>query len=140
MATEAYEDVCPQCGQEDCDCSPEIQGEALRRKAAGEPALVIASDATQVGKRAKAVERETRKTGDDLNWLMRHEQGRRFMWRLLSEAGIFRNAAVDAGFSTNGAFFKAGQQNVGLKFLSELMADEAPAYGLMVKENSGRNQ
>lgn len=136
MATD--DDLCPQCGLADCDCSPEIMLEAERRRAAGEPPLVIASDAAQVGKRVKAVQREERKGADDMNWLMRHPQGRRMMWGLLEDCGIYHNPAFAAGFDTNQTMFKAGQQNIGQYYLKQIVGGEPDAYLLMVKENSGR--
>lgn len=136
MATEEY--TCPQCGLDDCSCSHEVQAEAERRKAAGEPPLVIASDPAQVGKRVKAKEREARKDADDLNWLMRHPQGRRIAWELLEVCGIFRNPAVEGAFDTNQTMFKAGQQNMGQYYLQRIVSMEPDAYALMVKENSGR--
>lgn len=134
------DDRCPQCGAEDCECSPEIVAEALRRKAAGEPPLVIASDAGQVGARAKAAEREARRENEALNWIMRHPQGRRFMWDLLEVCGIFNNPAFAAGFDTNQTFFKAGQQNIGQYYLKQTVSLHADGYNLMVKENSERDK
>ena len=136
MATE----VCAHCQQEECDCPPEIVAEAERRAAAGEPPLVLASDAGQVATRSKAVERAERQDVADLNWLMRHPQGRRNKWGLLETCGIFRNPAVEGAFETNQTMFKAGQQNIGQYHLQRVVSLEPEGYALMVKENSGRKE
>lgn len=133
----ATEDICPQCQQQDCDCSPEIVSEAERRQTAGEPPLVIASDAAQVSKRAKTKERGEKQDARDLNWLMRHEQGRRIMWDLLENSGLYRNPAFDAGFEPNRTMFNAGQMNLGQFYLQRVTELEPDGYNLMVKENSG---
>ena len=130
-------DRCPQCAQDECDCSPEVVAEAARRAAAGEPPLVIASDAAQVVARAKKIDRADKQDAQDLNWLMRHPQGRRLMWDLLQVTGLFRNPAFDAGFDTNQTMFKAGQQNIGQYYLQRTVSMEPDGYHLMVKENSG---
>lgn len=128
--------TCPHCQQTECDCSQEVQAEALARAEQGRDALVIASDAVQQARRAKAQRKSNTEWANDLNWLMRHPQGRRVMWRVLSECGVYANAAVTAAFDTNTTFFKAGQQNIGLVYLNEIVTREPDAYALMVRENS----
>jgi len=132
------DDRCPQCGQEDCDCSPEVQEEARARKAAGADPLVIASDGAQVAARGKKQDRAAKQDVLDLGWLMRHPAGRRIYWDILETSGLFRNPAFDAGFDTNQTMFKAGQQNIGQYYLQRAVTLEPEGYALMVKENSGR--
>jgi hypothetical protein len=132
--------VCPLCkqGADLCVCSEEAIVAASARATAGEDELVDASNPAQVadrGKRAKRIEQQGR---DDLNWLMRHQQGRRIMWGLLESCGVFANAAVMGAFESNKTMFKAGEQNVGLFYTAKVISQEPEGYNLMVKENSGR--
>lgn len=54
---------------------------------------------------------------DDFKWLMGHRQGRRFVWRLLSKAGVFRTSFRSDAL--NMAFLE-GQRNLGLLLTSEI--------------------
>lgn len=55
---------------------------------------------------------------NDLRWVMSTKQGRRFMWRLLSSAGIYRMS-----FSTDPLVmaFNEGARNAGLRQLNDIM-------------------
>lgn len=138
--SEHAEATCPQCRQEECDCSPEVQAAATQRAERGQEPLVIASDVVQQARRKKNSDKAEQLVRDDLNWLLRHPQGRRFMWRLLDQCGIFNNAAVRCGFDTNQTMFNAGEQNIGLAYFSETMRQEPDGYNLMVKENSATSR
>lgn len=128
--------LCPACKQPDCDCSPELVAEATRRAEAGQDEVVVASDVVQTARIAKNAEKGKKQQDADLNWLMRHPQGRRVMWRLLEACGMYRNPAVEGGFDTNTTMFKSGQQNIGQFYLNEIVTKEPDAYGIMVRESS----
>lgn len=83
---------------------------------------------------AKAAEEERlakEKEQNDLRWVMSNKQGRRFMWRLLSEAGVFR-----LSFNTNNATmaFNEGYRSAGLKQLNEIMEACPERYTDMLNE------
>jgi len=130
--------VCPACKQPECECSEELVREALRRAEAGLDEVVIASDTVQQARRKKAGEKAERQRKDDINWLMRHPQGRRIMWELLERCSIFQNAAVRGRFENSATMFHLGESNIGLVYFREVMVMEPDGYNLMVKENSGR--
>lgn len=71
--------------------------------------------------------------GDDLKWLMGSKRGRRIVWRLLSQAGVFR-----LSFSTNAMqmAFNEGQRNFGNSTLALIHSQCPELYPVMVKENS----
>ena len=79
----------------------------------------------------RKVESERRRQEvEDFKWLMAHKQGRRFVWRLLAEAGVYRTSFT--GNSTT--FFNEGKRNLGLLLVGEIHELTPDAYGLMLKE------
>lgn len=67
----------------------------------------------------------------DFQWLMGDARGRRFMWRMLEMAGVYRSSFT--GNSTT--FFNEGQRNIGLMLVAEIHDTTPDAYALMLKEN-----
>lgn len=73
----------------------------------------------------------------DIKWLMGSKRGRRIVWRLLEQAGVFR-----ASFNTNAMAmaFAEGNKNGGLRLLSQIHALCPELYPTMVREaNEQRN-
>jgi hypothetical protein len=68
----------------------------------------------------------------DFRWLMANAEGRRFVWRLLAQAGMFRTS-----FSSNGLEFgrNEGNKNMGYMLISEIHESCPERYHQMVKEN-----
>lgn len=71
---------------------------------------------------------------DDFKWLMSSKRGRRIVWRLLEETGVYRTSMT--GNSTT--FFNEGQRNVGLKLMAMIHATATDAYVLMLNERTTR--
>ena len=67
----------------------------------------------------------------DLAWILADAQGRRFLYRILGIAGIYRNP-FDSDHSIMAA--NCGQMNVGLQLLSEIQRINPEGYLLMLKE------
>ena len=69
----------------------------------------------------------------DLKWLMGSKRGRRIIWRLLDQAGVFR-----LSFNTNAMqmAFAEGNRNFGNRTLSLLQQHAPELYLTMVKENA----
>lgn len=67
----------------------------------------------------------------DLQFVMGHQQGRRFVWKLLSETGMFEH-----GFIPNGSeqYYRAGKRDVGLALLGVIHKDFPDMYQLMQNE------
>ncbi|CAB4164225.1 hypothetical protein UFOVP919_20 [uncultured Caudovirales phage] len=72
----------------------------------------------------------------DLKWLMSNKRGRRIIWRLLDQAGVFR-----LSFNTNAMSmaFAEGNRNFGNRTLSLIHTHCSELYPQMVKENSNGN-
>lgn len=70
---------------------------------------------------------------DDMKWLMSNKRGRRFVWRLLDQAGVWR-----LSFNTNALTmaFAEGQRNAGLRLLAQITAECPERYSEMLKESS----
>lgn len=69
---------------------------------------------------------------DDFRWLMKSKQGRRFVWRMLEQAGMFRTS-----FSMNGLEMakNEGQRNVGIMLMAEITTTCPEQYFVMIKEH-----
>ena len=69
----------------------------------------------------------------DIKWLMSSKRGRRVMWRLLDQAGVFK-----LSFNTNAMTmaFAEGNRNYGLRALSLIHALCPELYPTMTKENT----
>ena len=70
---------------------------------------------------------------DDFKWLMSSKRGRRIIWRLLDQAGVFR-----LSFNTNAMSmaFAEGNRNFGNRTLSLIHSHCSELYPQMVKENT----
>lgn len=81
----------------------------------------------------RKLERDTEES--DLKWLMDSKRGRRIVWRLLEQSGVFRMT-----FNTNALqmAFAEGNRNAGNRLLAQVNQNPA-AYVLMMKEANERN-
>ncbi|UOF81038.1 endopeptidase [Caudoviricetes sp.] len=75
------------------------------------------------------LERETEEA--DVKWLMGSKRGRRIIWRLLDQAGVFR-----LSFNTNAMTmaFAEGNRNYGLRLLAMVHSLCPELYPTMLKE------
>lgn len=84
-----------------------------------------------------ARDRLVRETEDaDIRWLMSSKRGRRILWRLLDQSGVFR-----LSFNTNAMSmaFAEGNRNFGLRALATIHSLCPELYPTMVKENANGN-
>ena len=67
----------------------------------------------------------------DIKWLMSSKRGRRLVWRLLEQAGVFRSS-----FNTNAMTmsFSEGNRNYGLQILNLVHTLCPELYPTMIKE------
>jgi hypothetical protein len=77
------------------------------------------------------VERESEES--DVRWLMGNKRGRRILWRLLDQSGVFRSS-----FNTNAMAmaFAEGNRNYGLRTLAMIHALCPEQYATMMKEQT----
>jgi len=69
----------------------------------------------------------------DVRWLMGNKRGRRILWRLLDQAGVFRSS-----FNTNALSmsFAEGNRNYGLRTLAMIHSLCPEHYATMIKEQT----
>lgn len=85
-------------------------------------------DEQRKAKAADALRR--RREEDDFRWLMNDKRGRRVVWRLLENTGVYKTS-----FTGNSeTFFREGQRNVGLMLISQIHELTPEAYVLMLNE------
>jgi hypothetical protein len=79
----------------------------------------------------------------DVKWLMSSKRGRRIVWRLMADAGVFRSV-----FNTNSMAmaFSEGNRNTGLRMFNSVMELCPEMFSVMTKEmqndstdDAGRN-
>ncbi len=76
---------------------------------------------------ARRVQRE------DLQGILNSKAGRRFVWRLLDRAGVYRTSFNNSGSITA---FNEGRREVGLFLLNEIHEVAPDAYLVMLKEHT----
>jgi len=94
-----------------------------------DPQDIVAQEAAQERKDAEQRIRRNLEV-EDFKWLMQQKQGRRFVWRLLDKAGVFRTTFR----LTNEGDFLEGMRNMGLLLISDIHELCPEKYHLMVKE------
>ncbi len=68
----------------------------------------------------------------DFQWLMSDERGRRYVWRLLEQCGVYRSS-----FTGNSeTFYREGMRNIGLILVKDCHQHCPDQYQKMVLENS----
>jgi hypothetical protein len=69
----------------------------------------------------------------DVKWLMSNKRGRRIVWRLLNQSGVFR-----LSFNTDSMLmaFAEGNRNFGNRILSLVHSQCPELYPVMVKEQN----
>lgn len=85
---------------------------------------------------AVAAQAEARRVEiEDVKWLMADKRGRRIMWRLLAEAGIYRTSFNNSGSVTA---FNEGKRQIGLVFVGEVNDYAAHQFLVMLKEHADK--
>ncbi|WP_165909648.1 endopeptidase [Variovorax guangxiensis] len=84
--------------------------------------------------KAKAQALDERNEVDELLWLMSDPRGRRFMWRRLSENGVYQQTYVPGSFDQSA--FNEGRRAMALKLMSQIMQHCPARFTEMQKEAS----
>lgn len=73
----------------------------------------------------------------DYKWLMSNKKGRRIVWRMLDQAGVFR-----LSFNSNSMMmaFNEGNRNNGLRIILILHESCPDLYQIMLKEQNDSNR
>lgn len=79
----------------------------------------------------RVAEAKRRRDVEDFKVLMKLKEGRRFVWRMLSETGVYHSS-----FTGNSeTFFKEGKRSIGLILIGELHTICPELYAVMVEEH-----
>lgn len=97
-----------------------------------DPQDIEAQQSAEANRRtARKLDQESEES--DLKWLMGSRRGRRIVWRLLAQAGVFRSS-----FALNAVqmAFNEGNRNFGQHTLGLIHTHCPELYPVMVKEQS----
>lgn len=95
-----------------------------------DPFDIAGQEVTQADKALTArLEQETEEA--DIKWLMSSRRGRRIVWRLLDQAGVFRTSFNTVAMQMA---FNEGCRNYGLRMLALIETACPELYPLMNKE------
>ena len=72
----------------------------------------------------------------DIRWLMESEQGRRIVWRILNQSGVFRSSFSSDALAMA---FSEGNRNIGLQLMAQVHELCPDMYPEMVREANARN-
>lgn len=73
---------------------------------------------------------------NDVRHVLSSVQGRRFVWRILDMAGVYRSSFT----GNSSTFFNEGARNIGLRVLSDVMDAKPEAFLLMQQEDKKRKE
>jgi hypothetical protein len=96
-----------------------------------QPQNYNASNPAHIKSRKQREEMEALRSAAALEFVMSSALGRRFVWELLGETGMFRDSFT--GNSTT--FYNEGRRSVGLKLQEKIEAQQANLFILMWQEN-----
>lgn len=69
---------------------------------------------------------------NDLRSILSNKEGRRFVWGLLTQCGVFKVSYVG---NANDTIFNEGKRNIGLKLLQDVTTANPDLYLKMAKES-----
>lgn len=79
---------------------------------------------------AQVSERLIQRQASDLRKVLNLPEGRRVLWRLLSEAGVFRSSFT----GDSETFFNEGKRSIGLTFMGDILAAQPESFTVMQRE------
>lgn len=91
-----------------------------------------AAEPQQVAEQESKAKRAARIADEDLGAIMGEMTGRRFVYRILEMAGVYRLSYT----GNSETFFNEGARNIGLKLMAEIQRVAPAQYLQMLKEQS----
>jgi hypothetical protein len=82
------------------------------------------------------LERKELQRREDLKWILSTQQGRRFIWRLLGDCGVFRISMTGSSYT----FFNEGKRSIGNALYADVLGADDEAYLKMRKEAQGEKK
>jgi hypothetical protein len=81
--------------------------------------------------KARQAELDAQAERDELLWVMSDAKGRRFMWRRLADAGIYRTTFTGDALTSA---FKEGERNAGIRLMTLILQHCPERLSQMQKE------
>ena len=94
-------------------------------------------DVKQVSKKKSRRQAKRDQELDDLRNILDMSGGRNFIWRLLTECGVYRTSYTGEALETA---YNEGKRQMGLWALEEIFSASPHTYALMQKENRKPNE
>lgn len=94
------------------------------------------AEEAQVSKRKTKASLRREKEVEQLKMLLASSDGRAVLWRVLSQAGVYR-VSFDGTVHT---YFKEGKRAVGLWLLDEIFEADPAAFAIMQREATERGE
>lgn len=91
-----------------------------------------AADQRSVRKAGQAARLQDKREQDDLAFVMSEHAGRRFVWKLLTKAGVFRTSYVSGSFDLTA--MNEGRRSMGLELMAEIHQLDPSYYLSMAQE------
>lgn len=91
-----------------------------------------AADQRSVRKAGQQARLQDKRERDDLAFVMSEYAGRRFIWKLLTKAGVFRTTYVAGSFDLTA--MQEGRRSMGLELMAEIHQLDPSYYLSMAKE------
>ena len=92
-----------------------------------------AGNRRHVERAAKVAKSAGRQRDQAIRWLMDDLRGRRFVWSLLGQAGVFRSSMASSAELTA---FNEGRRDIGLALLADVTRLSPENYALMQSEQA----
>lgn len=92
---------------------------------------VNVANESQVKESAQAARHRRDSEINDLAELLNLPAGRRYLWRVLEETGVYKQSFT----GSSETFFLEGHRKIGLWVLAEIMEINPDSYLLMIKEH-----
>jgi len=80
----------------------------------------------------KELDRKLLIESEDIKWIMSNKRGRRYIWRLITRAGVYKTSFTA---NSNATAFNEGARNIGLSIISDVYDSAPESFEVMVKEN-----
>ncbi len=88
-------------------------------------------DTSKVEKQEDRANRKQERILSDIRFILVSKEGRRFIWKFLSDAGVFRRSYNG---DSNGTLFNEGRRSIGLDLLNLLLEAKPESFSQMQQE------
>lgn len=89
------------------------------------------SEEEQVEEQERRIKRAAELLEEGFRFILDDEKGRRVLWWLLSECGVFRISMT----GNSATFFNEGRRDIGLRLMDRIMALRPDIYAEMYRES-----